>query len=420
MRTTLVTTALPNPDSGSGASITLALIASSLADRGQEVSICPLVYPEYVTPDGADYREQIEQAQALGYTVAPVVSDGWRPVDRDRGIASRLRRAWRPADVELYPQVRDAAAVRAVVSELGADAVLAYGFAALAATTEVAAPRFAATSDPPQDALRGRMVRRWREQRAPLTVAREAVALQAALRAYPRAHVRLLHDCEAVGAFAPHHADALRKQGIPCAYYRTPTADPGPPFEPPDNEVPRLLLIGHLQGTATLDGLRVFRAMLPHLERDLGPNGFEARIVGGYDPPSQIARILDHPAVRLVGFVEDVDEEFRRADVLLVPISIRLGVRVRILTGFSYGTCVVAHEANAFGIPELQGEANALLGSSPPELARAVVRAVRDPQLRTQLRAGARNTYERFFTPASAGGAIAETLETIDRRGVER
>ena len=344
-----------------------------------------------------------------------MLSEAWRQQPVDRSLSARARRAWRPEPEQLYPQLRDAARVHEAVARLEPDAVFIYGFAALAASTEVGLPRFAATSDPPHESLRGRTLRRWRERPHPLRIVREAVSLQAALRTYPRLDARLLRACEAVGAFGRHHAESLRRAGIPCEYYRTPIADAGPPAPPPENERPRLLLIGHLRGTATLDGLRVFRAMLPHLDRELGAGGYEARLVGGYDPPPELRPLLEHPAVRLVGFVDDVDAEFRGADVLLVPVSVRLGVRVRVLTGFSHGCCIVTHDANAYGIPELRHEENALLGSSAAELAAGVVRAVRDRELARRLRLGARETYERFFTPAVAGGALAETLERISR-----
>jgi glycosyltransferase involved in cell wall biosynthesis len=413
LRTALLSTAVPNPDSGSGASITLALIAAALRDRGHEVSVCPIVYPEYVTPDGADHERQVEIASSLGYEVEPVVSEAWRERPVDRGLAARLRRAWRPGPDELYPQLRDAEKVRAAVERLAPDAVFVYGFTALAASTRVDLPRFAATSDPPEASLRGRTLRRWRERPHPVRIAREAVSLQAALRAYPRLAVELLRACEAVGAFGRHHAESLRQAGIPCRYYRTPIADPGPSSALPANERPRLLLVGHLRGTATLDGLRVFRSMLPHLERALGRDGFEVRVVGGYDPPPELRPLLEHPSLSFAGFVDDVDAEFRAADVLVVPVSIRLGVRVRVLTGFSHGSCIVTHEANAHGIPELAHGQNALLGSSPAELAAQVVRALREPELAGRLRRGARETYERFFTPTVAGAALGETLERI-------
>jgi glycosyltransferase involved in cell wall biosynthesis len=416
VRTTLLSTAVPNPNSGSGASITLALIASALRDLGHEVTVCPIVYPEYVTPDGADHERQLEIASSLGYEVAPVVSEAWRERTADRSLSARLRRAWRPEAGALYPQLQDGEAVAEAIERLSPDSVFVYGFAALAASTRVAAPRFAATSDPPQESLRGRTLQGWRERPSAVQVAREAVRLQAALRAYPRLAAEFLRGCEAIGAFGAHHAETLRRAGFPCGYYRTPIADPGAPAVPPANERPRLLLVGHLRGTATLDGLRVFQAMLPHLEAALGPDGFEARIVGGYEPPPELHPLLEHPAIRFVGFVDDVDEEFRAADVLLVPVSIRLGVRVRVLTGFAHGSCIVSHEANAHGIPELAHGQNALLGSSNKTLAAHVVTALQEPGLAARLRRGARETYERFFTPAVAGAALAETLERIGSR----
>jgi len=303
--------------------------------------------------------------------------------------------------------------VRVAVERLRPEAVLAYGFEALAASVEIAAPRFAATSDPPHLALRVRTWRRWREQRRPVRMVREAVALQSALRAHPRVALDLLRGCDAVGAFGGHHAEWLRRLGVDCGYYHTPIADPGEPEQQRDNDPLRVLLVGHLRGTATLDGFRIFQKMLPHLERGLAARQFEVRVVGGYDPPPELARVLEHPSVRLVGFVADVDEEFRAADVVLVPVSIKLGVRVRILTAFAFGKCIVAHDANALGIPELAHDENALLGGSPAELAQRVLDALADAELRARLGAGARRTYERFFTPAHAGVELGETLERL-------
>jgi glycosyltransferase involved in cell wall biosynthesis len=413
VRTTLLSTAVPDPQSGSGAAITLALIATALSESGHDVSICPLVYPEYVTPSGADHERQVEIASSLGYELHPVLSNAWSNQPADRTAGARIRRAWRPETAELYPQARDAEAVGRVVERLAPQAVLVYGFAALAASRRIQLPRFAATSDPPQEALRAQALRRWRRRPNAIRVAREAIHLQAAIRGYKREAVELLRDCEAVGAFGAQHAESLRSAGIPCGYYRTPIADPGPPPPLPANDRPRLLFVGHLRGTATLDGLRVLEAMLPHLERALGRDGFEVRVVGGHEPPPETWPLLEHPSVSFTGFVDDIDAEFRSTDVLLVPVSIRLGVRVRVLTGFAHGCCIVTHQANAQGIPELTHGQNALLGATESELASLVVTALLDAELATRLRRRARETYVRFFTPAVAGAALAETLERI-------
>src|ERR687890_651883 len=97
-----------------------------------------------------------------------------------------------------------------------------------------------------------------------------------------------------------------------------------------------------------------------------------------YASPPELARLLDRPSVHLLGHVDEAGAEFRRAHVLLVPNSISLGIRVRIVTALSHGTCVVTHRANTLGIPELEHGTNALVGASGAELARLTLDALRD------------------------------------------
>ena len=79
-------------------------------------------------------------------------------------------------------------------------------------------------------------------------------------------------------------------------------------------------MIGHLRGIATISGLQIFaESILPALTRELGPDGFEVHVVGGYDPPAAAGNAFDHPAVVRRGQIEPPDDEFLAADVLLVP-----------------------------------------------------------------------------------------------------
>jgi glycosyltransferase involved in cell wall biosynthesis len=164
----------------------------------------------------------------------------------------------------------------------------------------------------------------------------------------------------------------------------------------------------------TLEGLELFaRQILPSLERELGADGFEVRIAGGYTPPPELARLLDRPSVRMLGHVDEAGDEFRGADVMLVPNSIQLGIRVRIVTAFSYGTCVVTHSANRQGIPELEHGRNSLVCESPEELVSETLRALRDADLRRRVGVGGRETYDRDFRPDVSVGRIAEVLDEI-------
>jgi len=323
--------------------------------------------------------------------------------------------------VELYPFLVDAERVRDAVEALDLDVAFVYHFEALAASRLLTVPRFVGVGDPSHLPA----LYRWRDAWPSAAAVRQLPRLQAVLRAQPRLMAALLRECAGSGAFAAHHAAWLRAHGAPgCEYLRTPTPDAGGPrwreerAAARDGERPRLLLLGHLKGIVTIDGLRVFARMLPHLERELGRDGFVVDVVGGYEPPPDVTAALAHPAVRRHGHAEDAAGWLRRADVLLVPTSIPLGIRVRIVTGFSAGACIVSHRANALGIPELEDGVNALLARTPEELAAAAVRAIRAGDLGRRLEEGARATWERYFAPPVAAARILELAQRHARPGV--
>jgi glycosyltransferase involved in cell wall biosynthesis len=409
----VVSGGVPNP-AASGGAVTAWTVLAHLLAEGHEVGVCALRDPEHYDPTDTSAESRVEAVRSLGADVVQLVS-GSTTAFRSlaRGPAARVRRAWRPREEELYPHLVDREAVRRAVSELGAEVAWIYHFEALAASRDLDVPRFAAVGDPPHLSA----LYRFRDELPHPRALRRIVRLRTQIRHQPRVLVRFLNECAGCGAFAAHHAEWLRAQGATaCEYLRTPVPDPGL-GERVATDRPRVLLVGHLKGIVTLDGLRTFaREVLPRLEAELGADGFEARILGGYEPPDELAATLDRPAVRFLGHVEDPAGEFRSATVMLVPNSIPLGIRVRILTGFSYGTCIVSHRANVPGIPELAHGWNALVGGSGAELAEAVVRAIRDERLRERLEAGARRTYEEAFAPSVAAGRIAELLERIAAR----
>jgi glycosyltransferase involved in cell wall biosynthesis len=153
------------------------------------------------------------------------------------------------------------------------------------------------------------------------------------------------------------------------------------------------------------------REVLPALERELGTEAFEVRVVGEGEPPPELAR--PHPSVTLTGRIEPADDEFRSADVQLVPTPFALGKRVRIIVGWSFGCPVVAHQAEAGPLPELREGENALLAGNGRGLAEALARLARDETLRRRIAEGGRQTYEQIFAPAVAARPIVERLTAL-------
>jgi glycosyltransferase involved in cell wall biosynthesis len=402
---------VPNP-TASGATLTNWTIVRYLLERGHEVVVCPLVDTEYIDPTGATLEQRVEQLEAAGATVELLRSRAVMP------DVPRRRRWLHPPDAMMYPSLADRGLARGALERVRPDVVLAYHWEALAALDGVhVAPKLGVAVD----LSHLPRLYRWRASMRcqPIRSLRALPQLRAYVRRQPPLMVRFLNDCEAAGNFAAHHAEWLRDHGASqCEYLRTPVPDPfaddGDTREHACDGSPRILLLGHLKGIATLEGLDLFaRGVLPRLERSLGVSGFEARLVGGYEAPAGLRDALARPAVTFHGHTETAGDEFLGATALVVPTPIGLGTRVRILTAFSYGCPVVAHESNALGIPELADGSNVLLADDADGLADSIVRVVRDEKLRRQLRENGRETFERWFAPNVAAARILELLTSL-------
>src|SRR5262249_31398675 len=119
------------------------------------------------------------------------------------------------------------------------------------------------------------------------------------------------------------------------------------------------------------------------------------------------------PSVRRRGYVEDIETELLTCDVLLVPTDSAIGFRTRIAEAMSYGCCVVAHESNALGMPELNHGHNALLPQNGADLAKLTAQCLRDPDLRQRLGVAGRRIFEERLDGHKVCDEMVEMLEAV-------
>jgi glycosyltransferase involved in cell wall biosynthesis len=121
----------------------------------------------------------------------------------------------------------------------------------------------------------------------------------------------------------------------------------------------------------------------------------------------------------VTGEVPDVTPYLAAADVLVAPIRVGGGTRIKILEAFAHRLPVVTTPVGAEGLDIVHG-VHALVAEPTDAIADACVRLLRDPALATRLVAGGAALHEQHHRQPHADAAVSTAAETALRRAVAR
>lgn len=146
----------------------------------------------------------------------------------------------------------------------------------------------------------------------------------------------------------------------------------------------RILTLGTLHYPPNADGIRWFlRAVFPLIKREV-PQA--TLTIVGKNPPRDLFRLADRYAgdVSITGYVPDLRPYLNRAAVLVVPVRVGGGMRVRILEALAFGIPTVTTTVGLEGIDGIPGE-HVLVGDAPEDFAAHVVTLLRDELAQARL-----------------------------------
>jgi polysaccharide biosynthesis protein PslH len=170
-------------------------------------------------------------------------------------------------------------------------------------------------------------------------------------------------------------------------------------------EEPVLLFTGALDWEANLDAVRHFLDDLWPGIRSACP-GLRFQVVGARPAPEWQARTAARPGVEVHASVPDTRPYFERASVVVVPLRVGGGTRLKILEALSMEKAVVTTAIGAEGLALVEGE-DYLRAETPAEWAAAVSALHADPARRRALGAsGRRRIQDRY-----GWDALSATLE---------
>ncbi|MBS0270373.1 MAG: glycosyltransferase [Proteobacteria bacterium] len=184
-------------------------------------------------------------------------------------------------------------------------------------------------------------------------------------------------------------------------YYQPRPTDP-----PPDGRT--LLFFGLLSYVPNIDGVLHFVENIWPLIAKANP---DARLkIVGKNPPPQL-KALAGPRIEFTGFVPDLRPHLASAAVVIVPLRLGGGTRLKIVEGMAMGKAIVSTELGAEGI-EAESGRDLLIADEPQAFADAVGRLLAEPELAAQVGQAARKLAVRRYSWNSA----AQKLEGFYRQ----
>jgi polysaccharide biosynthesis protein PslH len=155
---------------------------------------------------------------------------------------------------------------------------------------------------------------------------------------------------------------------------------------------PLVVFAGSMDWAPNIDAVEYFCAEIwPHVLAQVPEGRF--RIVGR-DPHARVRRLVSE-SVEVTGTVPSVVQHFREAAVLVVPLRMGGGTRIKIYEGMALGKATVSTRVGAEGLDVLHGH-DILLADDPRLFAEYVAALLRDERTRCEFEAAAAATARKY------------------------
>jgi glycosyltransferase involved in cell wall biosynthesis len=224
-----------------------------------------------------------------------------------------------------------------------------------------------------------------------------------------------LRNCDVILEHAFQHAEQLKGMGFGNVHYLPHPLPTQPELKRSKSDIVRVLIPGSLKGITSRLGFDFFfNELLIEFDRRRHEirRPYRFRIVGHGELPGVYQDAIRSRAdCDFGGFAKDMLKEYESSDIVLVNVPVPHGFRTRIAEAFSYGLCVIAHQANAEGMPELIDARNSLLSAKPEVLAQKLISAINDGDLRRKIGVAAKEDFESQLSMEIAAQKMRRILD---------
>lgn len=231
---------------------------------------------------------------------------------------------------------------------------------------------------------------------------------------WKKCYQKALSNFSNVIVCAASSIEEMEKIGIKSEYLPYPWPSEERIVRRPE-KIPNLAFFGSLAGLGSLSAINILiKQVYPNLISKYGARGFKIKVFGRGNFPEYALKIIkENPEFEMLGYVSDIRPLLASCHALIVPISVPVGNRTRIITAFSHEIPVIAHKNTSLGNPDLLHGVNCLLGQTGDEMASHFYRIYADRKLANDLAKNGRKTYEERNLPPAAAKLFIDKMVNL-------
>jgi glycosyltransferase involved in cell wall biosynthesis len=132
--------------------------------------------------------------------------------------------------------------------------------------------------------------------------------------------------------------------------------------------------------------------------------------IAGKSPPAEIQALTSDPSIEVTGAVDDMRDYYARATVVVVPLRVGGGTRLKILEAMAMEKAIVSTGVGAEGI-DYTNNKDILIEDEPEAFADATIKVMDSEDLKSTLQTHGRVLVERLYDWKAVTGNLCDIFE---------
>lgn len=132
--------------------------------------------------------------------------------------------------------------------------------------------------------------------------------------------------------------------------------------------------------------------------------------IAGKSPPAEIQALSSDPSITVTGAVDDMRDYYAKASVVVVPLRVGGGTRLKILEAMAMEKAIVSTGVGAEGIEYTRNQ-DILIEDDPEAFANATISVMTNDELRHTLQSQGRSLVEKYYDWKAVTGKLCKIFE---------